>query len=317
MGDHTAGTIGIDVSGSHLDAHRLPDGASARFPNTASGIEALARWAGDSVSRVVYEATGRLHRPLETALRGRLPLSRVNPLRARRFGQALGMKAKTDRVDALLLATMGAVLELRLVAASTPSQRDFEELRGARDALTRDRTALLNRRRQARHRLLRRQLDGRLAQADRRIAALDREIGKLAEADAALSRRLDVLRSIPGIATVTATGLLAGMPELGDLDGAAAASLAGLAPVTRESGQWKGSSFIGGGRGKVRRTLYMAAVAAIRHNPELGRKYRALCARGKPPKVALTAVMRKLLVLANALLKQDRLWTPRSDAAVA
>ncbi len=119
-----------------------------------------------------------------------------------------------------------------------------------------------------------------------------------------------MLVSIPGIAQVTATGLLSDMPELGRIDGKAAASLAGLAPVTRESGQWKGRSFIRGARARARRMLYMAAVSALRHNPDLARQYADLRERGKPPKVALVAVMRKLLVLANELLKQDRLWTP-------
>ncbi len=124
-----------------------------------------------------------------------------------------------------------------------------------------------------------------------------------------------MLTSIAGAGRVVAAGLLADMPELGRVDGKAAASLAGLAPWTRESGQWKGRSFIRGGRARPRRLLYMAAVAALRCNPAMARKYAELRARGKPPKVALTAVMRKLVVLANALLKQDRLWTPRTAAA--
>ena len=146
---------------------------------------------------------------------------------------------------------------------------------------------------------------------------MDEAIATLIGADETLARQAEVLVSIPGIASVTAAGLLAEMPELGRLDAKAAASLAGLAPVTCESGQYKGRGRIRGGRARVRETLYMAAVSASRHNPDLARKYADLRARGKPPKVALTAIMRKLIVLANALLKQDRTWTPNHADATA
>ena len=130
------------------------------------------------------------------------------------------------------------------------------------------------------------------------------------KADEALARKAAVFTSIPGIAAITATGLLAGIPELGRLDAKTAASLAGLAPVARESGQWKGRRFIGSGRGRVRKLLYMAALSAVQHNPDLAVVYSRLCDRGKPAKVALTAAMRKLIVLANTLLKEDREWMP-------
>ena len=198
-----------------------------------------------------------------------------------------------------------------VVYESTGScHREFEEALAG--ALTRDRTAVLNRSGQARHPLVKRQLKLRLRQIERQIKALDAEIGKLIAADDALSRRAEILTSIPGVAEVTAAALMAEMPELGRLEAKAAASLAGLAPVTRESGAWKGRSFIRGGRSGARRVLFMAALTAITHNPDMARKYRQLRARGKPAKVALTAVMRKLVVLANALLQQDRPWSPRA-----
>ena len=307
MGDHTLNTVGVDISKAHLDAHALPSGRAERFANNAAGFKKLAAWAG-ATDWVVYESTGPWHRALEEALAGELPLSRVNAMRARRFAQALGQEAKTDAADAKVLARMGAAMELRRVQPSTPTRRDLDELQTGRDGLVRDRTAALNRRHQARHPLLNRQLKQRLAQMERQIKALDAETGRLIAEDEALSRRAEVLTSIPGIARITAAGLLTEMPELGGIDGKAAASLAGLAPVTRESGAWKGRSFIGGGRSRPRRMLYMAAVSAITHNPDLARKYRELRERGKPPKVALVAVMRKLVVLANALLAQDREW---------
>ena len=312
MGDHTRNSVGVDVSKAHLDARRLPDGEGRRFANDAKGFKELAAWAGGT-DVVVYESTGHCHRDFEEALAGRLPLARVNAMRARRFAQAVGKQAKTDAVDAWVLAAMGAALRLRLVAARSPERRDLDELVTARDGLVRDRVAALNRQKHVRSKLLKRQNRQRLAQIDRQIKAVDDETAKLLAADPELDRRADVPASIPGVGPVTAAGLAAEMPELGGLGAKAAASLAGLAPMTRESGTWKGRSFIQGGRGRVRRLLYMAAVSAIRCNPDLAAKYRQLVGRGKSPKVALVAVMRKLLVLADALLRQNRPWTPRTN----
>ena len=141
------------------------------------------------------------------------------------------------------------------------------------------------------------------------MKVIDAEIRQRLEEEKALERRAEILTSILGISDITAAGLIVLMPELGTLTSASAASLAGLAPVTQESGHWKGRSFIQGGRHRVRRLLFMLALVAAQHNPDLKRKYEALVAKGKPPKVALTVVMRKLLVLANTLVPQDRIWT--------
>ena len=309
--------VGVDISKASLDAHRLATGESRRFANDAGGIEELAQWAGDSVHRVVYESTGRLHRELEACLADRLPLAEVNPLRARLFAKATGRLAKTDRVDAQVLALMGATLALRRVRARREPLPELEELVSARDALTRDRTRAQNRLHQARSALLRRQHRNRLRQVARQVKAVDARIRELTRSDAELSRRAEVLSSIAGIGEVTAATLLADMPELGTVGHGEAASLAGLAPWTRESGQWAGRRFIGGGRARPRQALYMAALSAIRHNPDLKAVHDRLAGRGKPGKVALTAVMRKLVTLANALLRDDRLWTPQAPRAAA
>ncbi len=144
---------------------------------------------------------------------------------------------------------------------------------------------------------------------ERHINAIDTRIEQLLNRGDALARRLEILTSIPGVGSVTAAGLLTDMPELGGLHAKAAASLAGLAPQARDSGRWRGRRFVQGGRRRVRQRLYMAAVSASRCNPDLQRVYTRLSSAGKPPKVALTAVMRKLVVLANALLADDRLWS--------
>ena len=190
------------------------------------------------------------------------------------------------------------------------SPRVVDELQTARDALAKSRIAVLNRRHIARHALVKRQLRYRLTQIDNQIKAIDAAIRKLVKADEALARKAAVLTSIPGVAAITAAGLLAAMPELGRLDAKADSSLAGLVPVARESGQWKGRRFIGGGRGRVRKLLYMAALSAVQHNPDLAGVYSRLRERAKPGKVALTAVMREPIMLANTLPKEDREWTP-------
>lgn len=200
MDDHTPDTVGVDISKAHLDAHRRSTGESARFANEAAGFEELAAWIGDTAALLVYEATGHWHRGLEEHLAARQPLARVNPLRARRFAQAMGEEAKTDAADARTLAAMGAAVEVRLVEPRTAAQRALGELVAARDALVGDRTAALNRQKHARHPLVVRQLKNRLAQIGRQIKALDGEIAKAAEADAELSRRNEVLTSIPASA---------------------------------------------------------------------------------------------------------------------
>ena len=312
MANHNGdAAVGVDISKTHLDAWRA-DGDAKRFGNDAKGFEDFAAWVAPADPMVVYESTGHYHRGLEEALAGRLRLARVNAARARRFAQALGEEAKTDAVDARVLAAMGRALPLRQVEAKPQALRDLDELATARDGLVKDRVAALNRRAHVRDQLLRRQNRNRLAQIDRQLKALDARIGKLLAADPALARRAEVLSSIPGFGPVTVAGLVVDMPELGRLDAKAAASLAGVAPMARESGNWKGRSYIKGGRARVRRLLYMAALSAIRFNPDMAAKHRRLVADGKPGKVALVAVMRKLLLLANVLLRDDRLWTPRA-----
>ena len=182
------------------------------------------------------------------------------------------------------------------------------ELINARDGLVRDRAALKNREKNLTIAFLKRQCRQRLEQIDRHIEALDAEIAKLIAGDAALARRHQILTSIAGVGTLTANQLIATIPELGILENKQAASLAGLAPVARQSGTWRGKSFIRGGRANVRQALYMPALVAARYNPDLKAKYQQLVAAGKPAKIAITAVILKLVVTANALLKADRCW---------
>jgi transposase len=311
-------TVGIDISKDWLDVGLHPavrgGGSGMRFPNDAPGHAALIAWVGrlGDPARIVFEATGAYHRALALALEAAgLAFCKVNPRRARRFAQAVGRLAKTDRIDAAMLARMGQVLELEPDQPHGGKQPDLDALSGARHGLLKDRNALLARRETACHDLVRRQLERRLAAVEADIAEIDAALAALVEADAALRARAAILVSIPGLAAVSAIAILAAIPELGAMGNRQAAALAGVAPITRSSGKWRGYSFIGGGRASLRRALYMPALVATRHNPDLRALYRRLVAAGKPKKVALVAVMRKLVVLANVLLRDGRKWAPQ------
>ncbi|WP_096703048.1 transposase [Magnetospirillum sp. 15-1] len=309
----TETTIGIDISKDSLDAHRLSDGISRQFANDSKGHKALIAWIGKDVARVVFEPTGPYHRTFERALaRGGLPMVKVNPRQARRFAEAVGKLAKTDRLDAILLARMGALLQLETRPAPDETIVELRQFHLAREALVKDRTAARNRAKSLSITLLRRQNAERLKHIERQIAAIDAELERRIQANAELSRRQEILISIPGIGRLTALALLIEMPELGVLEPGQAASLAGLAPIARQSGRWTGHAFIRGGRADVRQALYMPALVAMRFNPDLKAKYQQLISAGKPAKLAITAIMRKLVVLANALLRAGRPWIPKS-----
>ena len=312
--DHvTPQTAGVDISKDTLDVCLYPGGETGSFANDARGHRALIGWlAGHPIVRVVYEATGAYHRGFERRLAtAGFAMAKVNPRQARRFAEATGRLAKTDRCDAAMLARFGALLEPAARPLVSPILDEMKELHGARQALVKDRTAALNRQKTARSALIKRHIAQRLRQIEAQIAALDAALKALVEADAELAARFAILASIPGIGETTALAMLIEMPELGSLDQRQAASLAGLAPVARDSGKWKGKRSIRGGRATLRQALYMPALVATRFNPDLKAKYQALVAAGKPAKVAITAIMRKLLLLANALLREDRSWSPK------
>lgn len=308
----TEHTIGVDISKIHLDAFRLEDQAARQFENTPRGIRALIRWLGQTpVARIVFEPTGPYHRGLETALSGKFPLVKVNALQARRFAEACGTRAKTDAVDARILARMGASLNLEPDAPISENHLVLRDLQVARTALVKELTRLSNRSHVQVNPLLMRQIKARRTLVERQLGELNDEIARHIASDEALQRKREILCSIPGLGPIAAALILTFLPEIGTLERKQAGSLAGLVPHSRESGQWKGKSFISGGRKPLRDALYMPALVAMRFNPDLKSKYTTLREAGKPAKVAIVTIMRKLIETANALVKANRNWASK------
>jgi transposase len=305
------GAVGIDVCKAWLDVHILPGNDVFRVPNTKKGHQQIqAALIGRGVRIIVIEATGKLHRPVHRFLHAAgLPVAVVNPLRARLFAEALGALAKTDTVDARMLALFGQMARLSVTPPLPEALENLREIVRCREAAVAAKVALQNQLGTATIEVVRAQIRQQIKSAERAITMLGAAAEAAVEADAGLARRFEILESIPGVGAVTATALIANMPELGTLDAKQAGMLAGLAPVASESGAKKASRHIRGGRPNVRTGVYMAALSAARYNPHLAAFHDRLIDAGKLPKVALTAVMRKLVVLANALLKGDRCWS--------
>ena len=302
--------VGIDVSKDWLDVHVLPAGERRRVPNIADGIRQLKRWlAHFDLALVVIEATGKWHRPLQRSLAAAaMPVAVVDPFRVRMFAKAQGVLAKTDRLDARTLAQFAAVMAPPARAPEPQMIEEMRELVVARASAVEQQTALKNQRSAATVRFLQRQLDRRIERADHDIEALDAAILERIKADEVLARRYTILISIPGIGFVAAATLLASLPELGSSTVKQIAMLAGLAPIADQSGKRDGVRVVWGGRPSVRRILYLAALTATRFNPDMKAFYARLTAAGKKPKAAIIAAARKLAVLANTLISQDRTW---------
>jgi transposase len=302
--------VGIDVSKDRLDVHVHPAGESFAVARNAEGLDALiARIASLQAAAVAVEATGGFETVVAAALGGAgLPVIVVNPAQVRAFAQALGKRAKTDPIDAAVIA--------RFVAATKP------EIRALPDADTRLLADLVTRRRQiiqmmVAERQRERHLPGRhlkksvarlLKALEKELNALDQDIGDTVRGSPAWREKEDLLKTVPGVGNIVARTLLAELPELGRLDRREIASLAGLAPWTRQSGKWRGKSFTGGGRSSVRAALFLSAMVAAKHNPLLKAFHQRLIAAGKPKMVALIAVARKLLTILYAILRDNRPW---------
>ena len=301
--------VGIDVGKRKLDVS-VSQRPVRSFPNTAEGIAALLNWiASQDASEAVCEPTGGYEREVVRRLKeSGLPVHVAHPNKVRNFARAAGHEAKTDVLDARVLSHYGEVFNL---ARRQPDDGAGQELK---DLLKR-RKDLVDQRVQERNRLEKGLSGGARRSTERHVAWLDEEIGRMDEEyrealnrNAQLSETAALYRSVPGVGELTAASLVAYLPELGKCDGKALTALVGLAPWSRDSGAQRGYRSIRGGRGAVRRVLYLAALSAVRHNEELGRFYHGLRNRGKTGKVALVAVMRKLLLVLNAVAHRGTPW---------
>lgn len=302
-------TVGIDVSKSRLDVHVHPGGEAFFVTRDAAGIEELiARISVQGPSLVAVEATGGFETVVAASLAAaKLPVVVVNPAQVRAFADALGKKAKTDPIDAAVIA--------RFVATAEPEVRPLpdEATQALADLVARRRQIIqmivAERQREKRAAKRTRKSIARLLKAlEAELSDLDQDIDDAVRGSPAWREKEDLLASVPGIGSVIARTMLAELPELGTLDRRQVAALAGLAPWTRQSGQWRGKSFIGGGRAAVRTALFLGAMTAARYNPTLKAFHQRLIAAGKPKMVALIAVARKLLTILNAILRDRRPW---------
>lgn len=298
--------IGCDLSRSWLDVHALPEGKAFQIANTLSAITAwLADLGPDTL--VVFEATSGCDRGLIEALSAaNIAYVRVNPRQAREFARATGVLAKTDRVDARLLAQMGRTLDLEATAAPSPERVRLADLLRRRNQLVEMRKAEKVRRHDAGQPDILADIEAMIAHLTRRIQALDKQISTLIAKSPELADQARLLSSVPGIGPTVLATLLGELPELGTRCRRRIASLAGLAPHARESGTWRGKRRIWGGRRKIREALYMAALTAVRRIPQLAAMRERMKAAGKAPKTILIAAARQLLVILNAIMRSKQ-----------
>jgi transposase len=311
--------VGIDVSKDRLDVAIRPDGTHAPVPNTDEGFDQLvARLRPLGPVLIVLEATGGYQRRAVAALAlAGLPVAVVNPARAREFAKALGRRAKTDKVDAAVLAEFAE--RVRPAARPLPDAQaqKMQELLARRGQLVGMRTMEKNRLGAATDRTVRRSIEAHVEWLDEQIEGAEGELDEAIEQSAVWKAKDELLQSIGGIGPGVARVPLFDLPELGALTREQIAALAGLAPMNRDSGRWSGKRFISGGRASVRNAVYMASHAARKWNPALKVFADRLEEAGKPAKVVLIAVARKLLVIANAILRDQKPWRDTTANSVA
>lgn len=309
--------IGIDVSKRLLEVAVHENDFHYRCPNQASAFGALlAELIVLRAARIVVEATGGLEKPVVAALHAAgLPVVVINPRQVRAFAKAIGQLAKTDRLDAGVLAHFGAAIKPPLRPLKSTDEQELEALMGRRAQLIEMLVAEKNRHNSAASDLVRETIKEHLDWLEDRIAELDEQLQACVVSSTAWQNKDAILQSVPGIGRVVSFSLLAELPELGTLNRQRVSKLVGVAPLNCDSGQQRGRRHIFGGRARVRSMLYMAAFTATRFNPVIKEFYQRLRAKGKPHKVAMTACMRKLLSIINLMVRNQTHW--RTDSVSA
>lgn len=303
--------VGIDVSKDQLDIALRPTGETWSMPNDASGItELVQRVAQLHPKLVVLEATGGLQMPVAAALASAgWPLAMVNPRQVRDFARATGKLAKSDQLDAQVLAHFAEAVRLTPYPLPDAQTQELTALLTRRHQVVEMLTAEKNRLRTTRE-SVRQRVQDHIRWLEQELADLDDDLERALRESPLWRGKDNLLRSVPGIGRVLSITLLADLPELGTLSRHQIAALVGVAPLNRDSGRFRGKRTVWGGRARVRAALYMAALTATRYNPIIKAFYRRLCGVGKARKVALTACMRKLLIILNSMVKHQQTWTP-------
>ena len=302
--------VGIDVSKARLDVHVRPGGEAFAVTRDGKGLEELVeRLRALCPTLAAVEATGGFETIVAAAIAGAgLPLAVVNPAQVRHFAQAVGKRAKTDPIDAQVIARFAEAVKPEPRPLADEAQLALAELVGRRRQIIEMLVAERQRQRRVDNRRVRKSLARHIAMLEKELPAIDGDIGMLVRGSPVWRENEDLLVTIPGISNTLARTFLADLPELGHLTRRQIASLVGVAPYTRRSGQWKGKSMIGGGRPSVRSAIFMAALSASQHNPILKLFYQRLLAAGKPKMVALIAVARRLLTNLTAMLRDKTPW---------
>jgi len=301
--------VGVDVSKHRLDFATLGASQRGSEPNSPSGIAALVKTLAEiGATRIVIEATGGYERAVSHALfEAGLPVCVVNARLIRHFAKALGIAAKTDAIDAEVLARYAAMVAPPIRRPRAESEQEVADLMARRRQLFQMIVMEKNRLQAPGHRQAAR-LEAHLAWLEREVARVDRDLARWIAADPERMETDAILQSMPGVGAVVARTLIADLPELGSLGKRQISALVGLAPFNRDSGAMRGKRKIRGGRASVRGVLYMAALSGARFNPVLAAFYKRLCDAGKPKKLALAAVAHKLLVILNAMMRNRSRW---------
>lgn len=315
--ENIAQWVGIDVSKATLDVDLRPMGKALKVANTESEISTLVeQLKAYNLKLIVLEATGGLETELIIQLQAALlPVALINPRQGRDFAKATGRLAKTDAIDAQILAHFGEAMKPPVLAIESEQAHQLSELISRRRQLVEMQTAEKNRRSRSRGKALA-DIEAHLDYLDTRLEQINSDIEQLTQNNNQLIAKVNLLKTTPGIGQVISTTLVSELPELGQLTGKQISRLVGVAPINHDSGQHKGKRMIQGGRGHLRASLYMGAVVAIRHNPIIRDFYTRLVERGKAKKLALTACVHKMLVILNAMVRDNSPWRIPDDLAV-
>lgn len=312
-------SVGIDVSKNHLDVHVDDPKTTFRTPNNQEGRQQLLeKLPTPQDCQIIIEATGKLERPIvNDLLAAGYRVSLVNPRQVRKYAQALGILAKTDAIDARVLARFGRDVKPRILAETEARQQELEDLVTRRRQLVEHRTAEQNRKATSLPKAVRQSVQRSINTLAKEIARMEKAILKLVSSNDDWQERMTQLQTVPGVGPTTAFTLVADLPELGQLNRREIAALVGVAPFNDDTGKHRGKRSIFGGRASVRNVLYMATHAAMRSNETIKPFAERLHRTGKPPKVVIVACMRKLLGILNTMVKTNTNWKPRLAAATS